>query len=113
MFLGQWEKALDTGLEVQHVLGDMNINHCNWTDQSLPKTNQTNRLKSLIEALFSRILPHGVSQLVIGPTRHFPGQKSTGLDHYYTTNRTNKLSDIHTQHCGGSDHMLIFAVGYS
>ena len=111
VFLGQWEKALDTGLEV-HVLGDMNINHCNWTDQSLPKTNQSNRLRSLIDALFSRILPHGVSQLVTGPTRHFPGQKSTGLDHYYT-NRPDKLSNVQTQHCGGSDHMLIFAIRYS
>ena len=111
IFLDQWERALNTGLEV-HVLGDMNINHCNWTDQSLPKSNQTSRLKTLISALFTQILPHGVSQLVTGPTRHFPGQKSTGLDHYYC-NRPDKLSDVQNQYCGGSDHMLIFAVRYS
>ena len=111
VFLDQWEKALNTGLEV-HVLGDMNLNHCNWTDQSLPCSNQSSRLKSLISALFSRIFPHGVSQLVTVPTRHFPGQRSTGLDHYYS-NRPDKVSDVQTQHCGGSDHMLIFAVRYS
>ena len=111
VFLDQWERALDSGLEV-HVLGDMNINHCNWTDQCLSSSNQTSRLRSLIEALFSRILPHGVSQLVTGPTRHFPGQKSTGLDRFYS-NKPQKLSDVQTQHCGGSDHMLIFAVRYS
>ena len=110
-FLGQWERALNTGLEV-HVLGDMNINHLNWTDQSLPSSNQTHRLRSLVAALFSRIFPHGVSQLVKVATRHFPGQRSTGLDHYYT-NRPDKLSDVQAQHCGGSDHMLIFAVRYS
>ena len=110
-FLDQWEKALDTGLEV-HVLGDMNLNHLNWTDTTLPSSNQTHKLRSLITALFSRILLHGVSQLVTGPTRHFPGQKSSGLDHYYS-NKPEKLSEVQTQHRGGSDHMLIFAVRYS
>ena len=111
VFLDQWERALDTGMEV-HVLGDMNINHCNWTDESLPSSNQTSRLRPLINALFSQIFPHGVSQLVRGPTRHFPGQVSTGLDHYFT-NRPDKISDVKTQHCGGSDHMLVFAVRYA
>ena len=111
LFLDQWERALDSGLEV-HVLGDMNINHCNWTDESIPSSNQTYKLRSLITALFSRIFPHGVSQCVRGPTRHFPGQVSTGLDHYFT-NRPDKISDVRTQHCGGSDHMLVFAVRYA
>ena len=111
VFLDQWERALNSGLEV-HVLGDINLNHCNWTAQSLPSSNQTSRLKPLINALFSKILPHGVSQHVRGPTRHFPGQASTGLDHYYT-NRPEKISDVRTQHCGGSDHMLVYAVRYS
>ena len=111
VFLDQWERALDTGLEV-HLLGDLNINHCKWTEPSLPSTNQTSRLRSLITALFSNILPHGVSQCVNGPTRHWPGQVPSGLDHYYT-NRPDKLSPVSTQHCGGSDHMLIFATRYS
>ena len=110
-FLDQWERALSTGLEV-HVLGDMNINHLNWTDQSLPSSNQTSRLRPLITALFSRILPQGVTQCVQEPTRHWPNQTSSGLDHYYT-NRPDKLSPVQAQFRGGSDHMLIFAVRYA
>ena len=110
-FLDQWERALDTGLEV-HLLGDLNMNHCNWTDPNLPSSNQTSRLAPLISALFTRIIPQGVSQHVVGPTRHWPGQTPSGLDHYYT-NRPEKLSAVMTQHRGGSDHMLIYAVRYS
>ena len=108
VFLDQWERALDTGMEV-HCLGDMNLNHCNWMDQNLPKNNQSYKLRDLITALFTRILPHGVSQHVVGPTRHFPGQVSTGLDHYYT-NRPAKLSQVQSFYCGGSDHMLITGI---
>ena len=111
VFLDQWERALDSGMEV-HLLGDLNINHCNWTDLSLPATNQTSKLRPLIRALFTFILPHGVSQCVIGPTRHWPGQDPSGLDHYFT-NKPEKLSPVSTQHCGGSDHMLIFATRYA
>ena len=111
VFLDQWERALDTGMEV-HLLGDINLNHLNWTDLTLPASNQTSKLRTLITALFTRILPHGVSQCVVGPTRHWPGQASSGLDHYYT-NRPDKLSPVSTQHCGGSDHMLVFATRYS
>ena len=110
-FLEQWENALNTGLEV-HTLGDMNINHLNWTDQSLPSSNQTSRLRPLINALFSRILPQGVTQCVRMATRHWPNQTSTGLDHYYT-NRPDKITEVHAQHHGGSDHMAIFATRYS
>ena len=46
VFLDQWETALATGMEV-HCLGDMNLNHCNWTDPGLPSTNQSNRLREL------------------------------------------------------------------
>jgi hypothetical protein len=75
VLLDQWERALDTGMEV-HLLGDLNINHCNWTSSILPSSSQTNTLKSLIQALFTRILPRGVSQMVTGPTRHWPGQEA-------------------------------------
>ena len=46
-FLDQWDGMW---------LGDMNIDHCNWTDQSVASSNQTHRLKDLISALFTRIL---------------------------------------------------------
>ena len=103
VFLDQWVRALDSGLEV-HLLGDLNINHCNWTDPSLPASNQTTKMRPLIKALFTYIMPHGVSQCVVGPTRHWPGQTPSGLDHYFT-NKPEKLSPVSTQHCGGSDHM--------
>ena len=106
IFLDQWEKAISTGMEV-HCLGDMNLNHCNWTDSDLPRTNQSYKLRELISALFTRIVPHGVTQLVSGPTRHF-----TGLDHYYT-NRPDKISSVQSHHCGGSDHMIITGVRHS
>ena len=63
VFLDQWERALDTGMEV-HLLGDMNLNHLNWTDLTLPASNQTSKLRTLITALFTRMLPHCVSQCV-------------------------------------------------
>ena len=110
-FLSQWEAALATNMEV-HCLGDMNLNHCNWTDTNLSSSNQSYKLRGLITALFSRIFPHGVTQLVSGPTRHAPGQVLTGLDHYYT-NRTDKVSNIEKHYCGGSDHMLISGVRHS
>ena len=110
-FLDQWQRALSTGLEV-HTLGDMNLNHLNWTDQAIPHSNQSYKLRDLISALFSQILSKGVTQCVRVATRHWPGQPSTGLDHYYT-NRVDKISPVQTQHRGGSDHQLIFAVRYS
>ena len=110
-FLDQWERALATDMEV-HCLGDLNLNHCNWTDLNLSRSNQSYKLRGLISALFTRILPHGVTQLVNGPTRHFPGQVSTGLDHYFS-NRPDKISSVQSHHCGGSDHMLIMGVRHS
>ena len=111
VFLEQWERALATGLEV-HCAGDMNINHCNWMSPNLPRSNQSYKLRELTSALFTKIFPWGVSQLVSGPTRHFPGQESTGLDHYYT-NRPDKISTVQSHHCGSSDHMLILVVRQS
>ena len=106
--ISMWESALNSGLEVVS-LGDYNINHCNWMDKNISRSNQTYKLQSLIDELFVRILPLGVSQLVTGPTCHFPGQKSTGLDHIYT-NTPEKIINVQKFFCGGSDHMLIYAV---
>ena len=53
-----------------------------------------------------------MSQLITGPTRHFPGQVSTRLDHYYT-NRTDKISTVQTHQSVSSDYMLIFVVRQS
>jgi hypothetical protein len=111
MFLDQWEKALDTGLEVV-VCGDMNINHLDWAVPSNRQSSQTRKLKPLIEQLFNRILPHSVSQCVTVATRFMRGQPETGIDHFYT-NRPDKLSSVQTQFWGGSDHRILFATRYS
>ena len=110
-FLDQWERALSSGLEVV-VCGDMNINHLDWGLASNRQSGQTKKMKSLIEQLFQRILPHSVSQCVTVATRFMSGQPQTGLDHFYT-NRPDKLSPVQAQFCGGSDHKLIFAIRYS
>ena len=50
-----------------------------------------------------------MAQLLSGPTRYFPGQKPSGLDHFYS-NRPEKITHIQKFHCGGSDHMLILVI---
>ena len=107
-YLDIWEEALSSGKEVI-CLGDYNINHCDWTDMNIPRSSQTYKLKSLINVLFSRIFPYGVSQLVVGPTRHMKGQKSAGLDHLYT-NIPNKITNVEKHFWGSSDHMFISAI---
>ena len=64
------------------------------------------RLKPLTEALFSRIIPHGISQLVKEATRVWPGQPDSGLDHIYS-NKPEKCSAITLEFSGGSDHKLL------
>ena len=103
-----WERAISSGKEVIS-LGDYNLNHCNWTDPNISRSCQTYKMRPLINVLFSRIFPHGISQMVTGPTRHFPGQISSGLDHFYT-NMPNKITSVEKHFCGSSDHMLITAI---
>ena len=111
VFLGQWERALGEDREVI-VLGDMNINHLEWSRDDLPPTNQTHKLKPLIQELFTRILPHGVSQLVTSATWSRPNQSESGLDHLYS-NQPTKLSPIQVINCGASDHKLVGCTRYS
>ena len=111
VFLDQWERALNTGLEVL-VVGDMNINHLDWSLPTSQQSSQTAKLRPLIAELFNKIFPHSVSQCVTVPTRFMQGNSPTALDHFYT-NRPEKLSVVQTQFCGASDHKLIFATRYS
>jgi hypothetical protein len=64
------------------------------------------KLKSLIQDLFERILPHGVCQLVQVPTHAQQGLATKCLDHLYATN-PEKLSEISAEFTGMSDHKLI------
>ena len=82
------------------------------TNKSQPDVSNYNRLQPLINLLFDKIIPLGFVQLVSSPTRHWPGQPPSRLDHYYT-NRPRKVTDVHAYYHGGSDHKLIFTKRYS
>ena len=90
----------------------MNIDHLTWTRHGLPSNSQTVKLRPLINELFTRIFPQGVSQMVTVATRSWTNQKDSGLDHLYS-NKPQKLSEIQTRSCAGSDHKFIFVVRYS
>ena len=110
-FLDQWEAAIASGLEVL-VLGDMNINHLDWSQPIGTQSSQSVKLRPLVEKLFTKIFPHSVSQCVTVPTRFMQGQTPSGLDHFYT-NHPEKLSVVQTQFFGGSDHKMIMATRHS
>ena len=111
MFLDQWERALLEDKEVV-VAMDANIDFLKWTKTNLPANDSTKSLKPLIDVLFAKIFPHGVNQLVTVPTRTWPGQAESGLDHLYT-NRPDKISEVYAEYTGGSDHKLIKVTRYS
>ena len=92
IFIEQWERALNEGKEVV-CLGDMNIDHLKWTDTNLDPNCSTAKLRPLIELLFEKILPFGVSQCVTTATRSWPGQEDSGLDHVYS-NVPTKITNV-------------------
>ena len=105
-FIARWENALSEGKEVIVML-DANLDFLTWRNsENLPAHHSSIRLKTLIDKLFDRILPLGVSQLVNDATRMERGQPRAGLDHLYT-NRADKLSQVETFYTGMSDHKLI------
>ena len=89
-------------------MGDMNINYLKWQKNDSEMSNQTRKLRPLIEELFIRIIPYGFAQMVKVATHYWPGQMSTGLDHFYT-NMPNKIQEIQNFCWGGSDHELLVA----
>ena len=106
MFLDKWEAALAENKEVLVTL-DANIDHLTWRDtENLPPHHSSVRLKCLVDALFDRILPLGVTQLVKGATRIERGQPKAGLDHLYS-NKPDRLSTVSTFYTGLSDHKLL------
>ena len=111
VFLTRWEQALLEGKEVV-VMMDANLDFLKWTNDSLPAGDSTVRLKPLVDLLFQKILPHGVSQMVSVATRSWPGQDDAGLDHVYT-NKPEKMSGVYAEFTGGSDHKLIQITRFS
>ena len=111
-FLGKWEAALLEDKEVL-VMMDANLDHLTWrTTDSLPSYHSSIRLKCLIDSLFEKIMPLGVSQLVTGATRFERGQPKSGLDHVYS-NKPDKLSSTQTFLTGMSDHKLLKVIRYT
>ena len=60
IFLTKWETALQEGKEVI-VMMDANLDFLKWARDDLPAADSTRRIRPLIEQLFSRIFPLGVS----------------------------------------------------
>ena len=109
IFLEQWEKALDSGKECI-VMGDFNLDFLTFNNEEY--TPSARRLKPLVNELFSRIVPQGVKQCVVGSTRQGrSGQCDSGLDHLWTNNPT-KMSQIYTKY-NGSDHKVIMGVRFA
>ena len=70
-FLAQWERAIGEDKEVI-VTGDINLNSLKWMRDDLPVSDSIHKLRSLIELLFEKIIPHGISQLVTVATHSWP-----------------------------------------
>ena len=104
VFIDQFERALDTGMEV-YCLGDINLDFLTWTRTDLKPQHRTVKVKSLIVELFNRILRRGVKQLVTTFTHSWPGQE----DHFLT-NAPGKISSVQVQNEGHSDHKIVHAV---
>ena len=87
-------------------MGDFNLDFLNF------HCNQNSRLQPLVDELYSRIVPHGVKQCVVGATRQGRvGQEDSGLDHLWTNN-PGKMSQVYTKY-NGSDHKVIMGVRYN
>ena len=105
VLLEQWERALLEQRETICML-DANLDFLTWSQEDLPSHHISVKLRPLTQALFNRILPLGVTQLVTGATRAERGVPATGLDHLYS-NKPTKLSELTSEWTGMSDHKII------
>jgi hypothetical protein len=111
VILEQWERALEERRETICMM-DANLDFLTWTKEDLPAHHSSVKLRPLMQALFTRILPRGVSQLVTSATRAERGVPVSGLDHLYT-NRPDKLSEVKAEFTGMSDHKIILVRRFS
>ena len=104
--LTTWDNALSEDKETIMML-DANINALNWTELNKPETDPYDvQLKPLVEALFEKILPQGITMLIKQPTHHWRGKATRALDHIYTNN-PEKASEAEVIWTGMSDHALV------
>ena len=93
-------------------MDDFNLDFLTFYRNYLSTSSQAYRLRPLVEELTTRVVPHGVKQCVVGPTRQGrPGQVDSGIDHIWT-NIPGKMSPIVTRY-RGSDHKVIMGVRYA
>ena len=97
-FLTFWERVLTEDKEVI-VTGDVNIDCFMWCRDDLTSTDSTYKLKLLIELLFEKIIPHGVSQ---------PGVHKTGIRGIQDTRQIvdGKTNDIENNNKKGGSKPL-------
>ena len=105
MILEQWERALEEKRETICMM-DANIDFLTWTKEDLPSQHSSSKLRPLTIALFNRIFPLGVSQLVSCATRAKHGVPVTGIDHLYT-NRPDKLFEVKAEFTGMLDLKIV------
>jgi hypothetical protein len=110
VFLDQWERALKEGKEVI-TMGDFNLDWPTCIDQQPAPGTKAYRTRHLAEQLAIRILSRGVTQLVRGVTRSWPGQEDSCLDLIFT-NKPEKTSEVETS-TTTSDHKYIQMTRYS
>jgi hypothetical protein len=103
--LGQWEKALDEGKETINMM-DANLDALTWTKENLPASHSSVRLRPLTKALFEKIIPRGVVQMVQTVTRAERGTSGACLDHIYT-NRPDRMGKVEAEYTGMSDHKMV------
>jgi hypothetical protein len=103
-FLDQWETALQEDKEVV-TLGDFNLDWPGCMEEGPSPGTKAYRTRKLAEQLAQRIMAQGVSQLVRGATRSWPGQADSCLDLIFT-NQPQKTSEVLIQSTT-SDHNYI------
>ena len=93
-------------------MGDFNLDFLTIFRNDFSTSSQAHRLRTLVEELSNRVLPHGIKQCVVGPTRQGrTGQADSGLDHLWT-NVPGKMAPVITRF-SGSDHKVIMGVRYA
>ena len=93
-------------------MGYVNLDFMTWTKSNLLPNHKTVRLRPIIDELFDRIITRGVKQCVVSPTRSWPGQVDSGLDHFYT-NAPSKIAPVQVSFEGASDHRVIHTMRFA
>ena len=103
-FLNQWERALEENKEVI-TIGDFNPDWPGCMEQEPTPGSKAYRTRKMAEQLAVKILSRGVTQLVRGATRSWPGQSDSCLDLIFT-NKPEKTSEVKLT-TTDSDHKLV------